>query len=360
MKRQIKAAQLVRYNANDRGNSVGDCVKRSMSYAFNMSYNDISKLLLAKMKEKRYNQWNVLPVFTPVIEELGGKNVTSTHVNGPTTLDEFADKYNTGTYILLVGDMPGSTSHAVCVVDGKVYDSWDSREKYVTTVWLVTEDADTSETFNIAQQFDSLALVIQDTIEKYLNKYAAKYDWLNIDGLSIRVTRKAYTLYAHSAVAAIVPEIDYDESVYIKLPYVFNPRTTYDEALKQIENVTKVKIYDKLYAANAQVKAAVEAYSVNPNYKKLTEKFYLDDQERRFYNSLPGWVKGIAEFLDIQSPNMYHDSYTLRTRSLPGDPNPEDRIYFEAYNSAQLRDMLKRYHDNWEHPYRDYSPSEDY
>ena len=359
MKKQIKAAQLVRYNANARGNSVGDCVKRSMSYAFDMSYNDISKLLLAKMKEKRCSQWNILPVFRPVIEELGGRNVTDQCVSSPITLDEFADNHTTGTYILLVGDKPGSTSHAVCIVDGKVYDSWDSRDKYVTTVWLVKEDVDTSETFDIAANVDSLVPVINNAIEKYLNKYAAKYDWIDDTVLSIRITRKAYTLYASFIVIASVPGI-YDEDIHVKLPYVFNPRTTYDEAVKQIDNVTKVKLYDKLYAVNTAVKSEREAFAINPDFRKIKDKFYMDAQELKFYNQLPGWAKAIITFLDIQQPNMYSDSYTIHAKCLPGDPRPEDKLYFRAYNSAQMKDMLKRYHDNWEHPDRDYSPYEDY
>ena len=37
--KNVNSASLVRYNANNRGISTGDCVKRAISYAFNKSYN---------------------------------------------------------------------------------------------------------------------------------------------------------------------------------------------------------------------------------------------------------------------------------------------------------------------------------
>ena len=45
MKRYISSADYVNYNANSRGNNVGDCVKRALSMAFDMDYNQTSKEL---------------------------------------------------------------------------------------------------------------------------------------------------------------------------------------------------------------------------------------------------------------------------------------------------------------------------
>ena len=67
----IYSADLVRYNANSRGTRTGDCAVRSISLAFNRSYNDIKKLLNSAMnclaKESALKQ----PVRYRMVEEPG-------------------------------------------------------------------------------------------------------------------------------------------------------------------------------------------------------------------------------------------------------------------------------------------------
>ena len=48
-----------------------------------------------------------------------------------TTVRKFCEMYPFGTYII------GTGSHAVCVIDGDYYDSWDSGEETPSYFWQV-------------------------------------------------------------------------------------------------------------------------------------------------------------------------------------------------------------------------------
>ena len=67
--KQVNSATLEKYNANNRGKSVDDCVKRGISLAFDLPYAEVGKILNAKMKELRKSAWNIQPVFEPVINK---------------------------------------------------------------------------------------------------------------------------------------------------------------------------------------------------------------------------------------------------------------------------------------------------
>ena len=161
MKLSVNSATVEKYNANNRGKNVGDCVKRAMSLAFDTPYSEISKLLNAKMKELRKTKWNSLKVFVPVMEELGATG--KTNMSGdPITLEEWVDQEAdpNKTYILLVGKKPGWTDHLVCVRDGKIWDSWDSRGRYITTYWVVKDSVSHKEFTDIKDHLVHSTLLI--------------------------------------------------------------------------------------------------------------------------------------------------------------------------------------------------------
>lgn len=47
------------------------------------------------------------------------------------TVREFANKFSSGTYII------GTGSHAVAVIDGDYYDSWDSGDEIPSYFWKI-------------------------------------------------------------------------------------------------------------------------------------------------------------------------------------------------------------------------------
>ena len=67
----IFSAELTKYNANNRGTSTQDCVKRALSFAFNIPYIKISQELNAKMKELRADSYKTSRVYEYVILDHG-------------------------------------------------------------------------------------------------------------------------------------------------------------------------------------------------------------------------------------------------------------------------------------------------
>ena len=134
--RRINSADLVKYNANIRGKNVGDCVKRALSLATNSSYNDISKELLEAMheiyKHPDEDEWKRPTVFNHVIAAHGGSRPLKPK-GDVYTLGDFVDNVlgHEGTFLVTTGKQPGTLSHIVCIIDGKIYDSWDSSNQYV-------------------------------------------------------------------------------------------------------------------------------------------------------------------------------------------------------------------------------------
>lgn len=116
--KDVEAATYKKYNANTRGTNTGDCVKRSLSMAFDISYNEVGKELNAIMKETRFKEWNVAPVFEKFITDHGGSGRIAPPEKG-LLLDDWVDEYaTTGTYVVETGSKPcgvGGGNHLVCV-----------------------------------------------------------------------------------------------------------------------------------------------------------------------------------------------------------------------------------------------------
>ena len=95
---QIDSADLVRYNANNRGTRTGDCTARAISLAFNIDYSKARKALNDSAKEHRYWEYNSQGNCEKVIRELGGGDIIKTQTK--IKVDNFVDLHSTGTYII--------------------------------------------------------------------------------------------------------------------------------------------------------------------------------------------------------------------------------------------------------------------
>ena len=113
-------------NVNPYGLRIGDCVVRAISAALDQSwertyvdlcvegfsYGDMpnSNAIWAKYLQDRGYKRHVIPDTCPACY----------------TIEQFANDHPTGTYIVATG------THAVCVKDGVIYDSWDSSNEVPT------------------------------------------------------------------------------------------------------------------------------------------------------------------------------------------------------------------------------------
>ena len=121
------------YNPNPKSRNIGDCTLRSYCAAFDITWDkafDIaSRVAKSNSSMIQYVADKVLlEEFNCTIDE----NYNKKKVKGKDriTVNEFTMSHPYGTYILHV------RSHQVTVKNGEYWDSWDSGEKKIDTVYL--------------------------------------------------------------------------------------------------------------------------------------------------------------------------------------------------------------------------------
>lgn len=121
----------IEFNNHPKELKTTDCVVRSMSKAFDKDYLETRRELNRVKRElgfKSYKERKFIYKYLNNYERIILKAVKGQpRVRGY----DFAEKYSKGTYIL---SMAG---HLVTLVDGNIYDSWDSRYKVVYTAWKI-------------------------------------------------------------------------------------------------------------------------------------------------------------------------------------------------------------------------------
>lgn len=117
------------YNPNPTGRAVGDCAVRAVSKALGIDWETAYSLMAANgfaMGDMPSSN----SVWGAVLRQNGfqRKNINN---NCPDcyTAEEFAKEHPKGTYVL------GFGSHTATVVDGNIYDSWDSSKEIPQYYW---------------------------------------------------------------------------------------------------------------------------------------------------------------------------------------------------------------------------------
>ena len=365
MIKHIKAAELKYYNANNRGKNVGDCVKRSMSLAFDISYSEMAKILNEKMHKMHRSKWNIPAVFKAVVADLGGGEYIIPEED--MTLEEFTDNFANPNdiYLCLTGKQKGITSHAVTVRNGKIWDSWNSKNQHVTGYWHIDgsnskEIRDTDKNY-MADMANNYA---DPVISKEIERYMFKKGWV---WSKYEVESSVTTSYRIKVYCTIVLEADdvmpKDREYHFDIALVIEPTWTEEEIIDFINKQGKQKAYDRMWAISKQEEKLAEAYAVakESGVEDGTRNGLYDDwgftkQEKKFISTLPGWVLPLIKYVSIEQPGQYHDSYQLRIKLLPGDDSHPDEHYarFEDYDANGIRTQLDRYKKNYELPGIDY------
>lgn len=367
MKKFIQSAELIRYNANSAGRATGDCVKRAISTAFDMPYTEVANILNATMKEKHKDKWNIRPVFEEVINQISNnsaKHHKYESLKEAKMLDDFADQADPNKiYIVLTGKTFGRTDHMVCVRDGKVWDSWDSRDQLVND-WYELDGSSRKAVTDIKQHMSGLAMTtFSDTfdaeVDKYLKKHNMDYKVYDLD-----YGTKNYQIIGLASICLSKTDwIDKNRYYNFKIVVPLTPTMTVDEAKDFIVKTTKVRTYDKMYAISAEEKKLKEEQEVAKQIgenESANERLYMTDRERRFVNSLPGWIRPLITYVDIQRPGEYSDSYKLWIKPHPGikTNSTSTRIDFEGYDANMIKSEIDLYKEEGLVPFEDYSPTE--
>ena len=120
---------LVIFNPNPTGRSVGDCAVRAVAKALDIPWED-AYLRMSKNGYLMGDMPSSDSVWGAVLRENGFKRKTiPDECPDCYTAEEFAKDNPHGTFVL------GFGGHCAAVVDGDIYDSWDSSNEVPVYFW---------------------------------------------------------------------------------------------------------------------------------------------------------------------------------------------------------------------------------
>lgn len=118
-------------NPNPKHKNVSDCVIRAICFAFNMSWFDVYDDL-CEIGRRDCNMPSADAVWGHYLQMRGCRPfLLPKTCPSCVTISEFTKHFPKGIYII------GTGSHAVAVIDGDYYDSWDSGEEIPSFFWKV-------------------------------------------------------------------------------------------------------------------------------------------------------------------------------------------------------------------------------
>ena len=120
---------FIRCNPNPLGKQLGDCVVRAIAIATNQSWRETYEELCDEgLRQADMPASNA--VWGAVLKRKGFKQfVLPDTCPDCVTVRAFANMYTGGVYVIVTG------SHAVAVISGDWYDSWDSGGETVAYFW---------------------------------------------------------------------------------------------------------------------------------------------------------------------------------------------------------------------------------
>lgn len=117
------------YNPNPTGRSVGDCAVRAVAKALNTDW-ETAYWLIAEAGAQMGDVMSSNSVWGAVLRQHGfyRANIPNTC---PVcfTFEEFAEDNPYGVFVL------GTGTHTATIIDGVLYDAWDSRKEIPQYVW---------------------------------------------------------------------------------------------------------------------------------------------------------------------------------------------------------------------------------
>ena len=120
-------------NPNPKHKNVPDCVIRAICFALNMNWYDVYDDL-CEIGRRDCNMPSSDSVWGHYLQIRGCRPfLLPKSCPQCTTIKDFTRIYPKGSYII------GTGSHAVAVIDGDYYDSWDSGDEVPSFFWKVPD-----------------------------------------------------------------------------------------------------------------------------------------------------------------------------------------------------------------------------
>lgn len=121
----------VKANPNPWKQEVPDCVVRAISIALNIPWLVVYDEL-CEVGRRRYNMPSADAVWGLYLYMHGFEPFVLPSCPKCVTVNEFTKMYPKGTYII------GTGNHAVAVIDGDYFDSWDSGNEVPSFFWRIS------------------------------------------------------------------------------------------------------------------------------------------------------------------------------------------------------------------------------
>ena len=123
----------IKYNPNPTGRTVGDCAVRAISKALNIDW-ETAYNLIASNGFAMGDMPSSDAVWGSVLRQNGfAKRTIPNYCPDCYTVEEFCKDNPRGTFVL------GFGGHVATVIDGDLYDSWDSSNEIPVYYWYRSE-----------------------------------------------------------------------------------------------------------------------------------------------------------------------------------------------------------------------------
>lgn len=352
------SAALKKYNANTRYTNTGDCVKRSLSLAYGMDYDDVSNELNRIKRQLHYSQYNVSPVFNTFIEDHGVIRKASGRIystladlNLPddTTVKQFSELIKDGTYVILCGESKSSSTHMVCVLNGDIWDSWDSSNYFVNKIYVIEESkSDEPEKFLA----EDISYDLQEYIMNYLNSIQekkmpwAKFELAYTSGRSLDNYGFAIDVKLVIGDKDTLSKLGMQNTAVEYKTFVcrISPRLSKDANLNKMKEKLRYQAREWAWSIRRLVEDRIKesTMEVNPRFKG-EKSILLKMPDAAKPNIIRIYDRGSNEYCDRYYAEMIADK--ADPRYTPSDPYVEfygDNITELKYNISQyLKDYSR-------------------
>lgn len=124
----------IEYNPSPTGRRVGDCSIRAVAKALNTDW-ETAYLMVAVAGYSMGDMPSSNSVWGAVLRQNGFyRSVINNNCPDCYTASDFAKEHPRGTYVL------GFGNHVATIVDGNLYDSWDSSNEIPQYFWFRKDD----------------------------------------------------------------------------------------------------------------------------------------------------------------------------------------------------------------------------
>ena len=339
---------LVRYNANSRDAHVGDCVKRAISLALDMSYEEVGHELRKIQKARGSDAWNRPSIYGTLIREHTGSSSVPIPKDVRVDLATWTEQHPSGTYLVEVGNPHKNyVDHLVAVIDGDIYDSWDSTKDIVYRYYVVSESQSKFDSSDIEAIWDQ----IEPEIRAYADKLSTKFQYAFVHIGNIRF-EDDYTISYYGRIEfhdVTLPQgglFQFGKSYFRdvlskKFIIKLSPRGVDDAKLATIIKLAKQKLYDWVYnyhKAVADYQASLKI-DVNPEFRG----------DRTDLMKCPEWARPHITMFEDNGSQGWTDRYVIYMDALPDDPryHTDPEVSFRADTLKELKWQFESYKNHY-------------